>query len=111
MDAASVERVLRDFGFPVVASGALGWAIWLTARWVGNNIVIPVRDRSFKFLDTVEGNVNKMSDNLDQQTVALKELNDKQGAIKSGIESIAETCKMRCVHEVMFHERNGDGNA
>lgn len=108
MDAVVVERILKEYGFPIVVSGFLAWAIWLTVRWIADQIVIPVRDRSFRFLDTVEGNVNKMSDNLDQQTVALRELNEKQGSIKDGIESIAETCKMRCVGEGVFHERNGE---
>jgi hypothetical protein len=110
MDAATIERLLKDFGFPIVATSALGWSIWATLRWVAGNLIIPVRDRSFSFLDRVEGNVDKMSDNLEKQTTALKDLNDKQSAIKDDIGRIAETCQMRCIHEGRF-ERNGDGRS
>jgi hypothetical protein len=59
-------------------------------KWTAANIVMPVRDRAFRFLDRLESNMDSMSDNLDQQTSTLKEIHGTQLEVKSSLKAIAE---------------------
>lgn len=79
---------VKDVGFPIVAYGAIMAAIWAIIKWIASDIVTPIRERAFKFIDKLEGNVDKMSMNLEQQTATLKEIHGTQGSIETGISTL-----------------------
>ena len=43
--------VASKLGFPAVCLIFAGYASWRGGRWVGEQIFIPIRDRTIKFLD------------------------------------------------------------
>lgn len=47
-------QLINNFGIPVAASCALAMFVWRSGQWVAKEIVIPLRDRHFAFLVTLE---------------------------------------------------------
>jgi hypothetical protein len=82
----AVDRV----GFSPVAYGGLALALWAIVKWTAHNIVTPIRDRAFRFLDRLESNVDSMSENLDQQTTTLKEIHATQIEQKTALKAIVD---------------------
>jgi hypothetical protein len=77
--------LLQTFGLAVTILFAVAIAVWRLSKWVGKEIVIPLRDQAISrfiaFLDRVEHtvskvdvNVDKMTLNLDKQTCALESI-------------------------------------
>lgn len=83
-------RAVRDVGFPIVAYGALAYAVWTAVRWVAANIVVPLQVRAVAFLDKLEGNVDKMSTNLETQTTTLQDINSSHESMRLTLEKIAD---------------------
>jgi hypothetical protein len=46
--------VASRLGIPVALLAAVFYALWRVIQWFGINIALPVRDRSFGFLDKLE---------------------------------------------------------
>ncbi len=89
MNDAWVTAV-KEVGFPIAAYGGLAFAVWAVIKWVGGNLVTPFRDRAFRFIDRLEGNVDSMSANLREQTTTLRDINDNQADIKISLLKIAD---------------------
>ena len=99
---AAVDRI----GFSPVAYAALALALWATLKWTAANLVTPIRDRAFRFLDRLESNVDSMSDNLDQQTTTLKEIHGTQIDVQRSMKTIADQgCGIRVRNGVDHGER------
>lgn len=93
MEVQAWEKLVTNVGFPIAIVTVVGLAIWIGAKWVANQIIIPIRDRGFKFIDKVEGNVEKMSDNLETQTMTLQSMDGKQSLIHMTLQKIeADGC-------------------
>lgn len=76
--------VASRLGIPVALLAAVFYALWRMIQWFGINIALPVRDRSFGFLDKLEGTVGKLEDTVDkmgeqmaQQTEQIKAQTEK----------------------------------
>ena len=44
----------RDLGFPAVIIAGMGYAIWSAGKYLGKELLIPLRDRHFDFLQSLE---------------------------------------------------------
>ena len=44
----------RDLGFPAVIIAGMGYAIWTAGKYLGKELLIPLRDRHFDFLQSLE---------------------------------------------------------
>lgn len=83
MDAAFWKSVVTDVGFPIAAYGSLAYGIFLVIRWIGDKIVIPVRDNGFDFMKS-------LVDQLKQQTASLQSIDLNGQATKQAITMIQE---------------------
>lgn len=54
-------QLISTLGFPAVVALMLGWAIWKTFIWVGKELAKPVIERFIGHLDTVDGELKKLS--------------------------------------------------
>lgn len=69
--------VASRLGIPVALLAAIFYALWRVIQWFGINIALPVRDRSFGFLDKLEGTVDRMGEQMAQQTEQIKAQTEK----------------------------------
>lgn len=81
---------VKDVGFPIVASLAIGGAVWATLKWIAANVIIPARDGLLAFLVTINHNVDRMTENLDAQTESLRDINATNREIKESIAKLTE---------------------
>lgn len=44
----------RDLGFPAVIIAGMGYAIWSAGKYLGKELLVPLRDRHFDFLQSLE---------------------------------------------------------
>ena len=44
----------RDLGFPAVIIAGMGYAIWTAGKYLGKELLVPLRDRHFDFLQSLE---------------------------------------------------------
>ena len=44
----------RDLGFPAVIIAGMGYAIWTAGSWTGKELLVPLRNRHFDFLTSLE---------------------------------------------------------
>jgi hypothetical protein len=54
-DLPTVYQFLREFGLPTLGLIFVVYAISRCVQWIGREVVTPLRDRHFRFLDEVEG--------------------------------------------------------
>lgn len=71
--------MIRDIGLPTGALIAVGYAIWQAAAWIAKEVVVPLRDRHFAFLSSLEGTLSAIAET--QKTLA-SELDRVSGMIK-----------------------------
>lgn len=44
----------RELGFPSVIIAGMGYAIWTAGKYLGKELLVPLRDRHFDFLQSLE---------------------------------------------------------
>lgn len=88
-------NLLQTFGLAVTILGFVGFCAWRGAHWFAKEIVIPLRDQALmrfvNFLDRIEKTVNKLDTNVDtvttnlqQQTLALQGVQESNTKIQEG---------------------------
>ena len=45
---------IREFGLPTMALVVTGYGIWQVCAWIAKELVVPLRDRHFSFLLSIE---------------------------------------------------------
>lgn len=66
--------IAQSFGLPVVMLFVVVWGLSKVAIWLGHRVVVPVMERHVKFIDKLEGSVEKQSDNLDRMATSQEAL-------------------------------------
>ena len=74
-------QFIREFGLPVAALAVIAYASWRGAEWIAAQVVIPLRDRHFAFLESLEGTLDAIA-----QT---------QAQLAREIERVASVCEGR----------------
>lgn len=91
MQPASSEMLtlLQNFGAPMVVMISLGWAAWRVTTWLGQEIIIPLRNvistRVVTFIDRMESMIEKIELSLDAIETAIGRLEEKQHSMIEGI--------------------------
>lgn len=57
--------ILERFGLPITLLFICGWALYKSANWAADKILLPVANRHIQFLDQISVAVEKISDNQD----------------------------------------------
>lgn len=65
---------VSQFGLPAAALMAVGLGLWRLSEWSAANLIIPLRDRHFEFLQSLQ--------------ITLKTIADTQEAMAAEINSI-----------------------
>jgi hypothetical protein len=47
-------QFLREFGLPTMALVVTVYGIWQVCAWIARELVVPLRDRHFTFLSSIE---------------------------------------------------------
>jgi hypothetical protein len=71
--------IIRDIGLPTGTLVAVGYGIWQGTAWVAKEVIVPLRDRHFAFLSSLESTLSAIADT--QKTLA-SELERVSGMIK-----------------------------
>lgn len=103
MPLAQVDwiQLLQTFGLAVVILFAVGMALWQSTRWFGREIVLPLRDKALArfgaFLTKIEAtiekldvNVDTVTDNLERQTLSLRQLQETNAGMAEGQQRVAQ---------------------
>lgn len=82
--------VLRDFGVAVACLFGLAIAVWKTARWTAEKVILPITAAHLGLVTKVQEAVEKMADNSTRQTQEL---------VRIGTD-------LREVHSLVIHTNN-----
>jgi hypothetical protein len=88
-------EIAAQYGLPTLLLAAFAWAAWKAVGAAWRDVVLPVRDRAFGFLDKVERNIDTFSDNLMQQTDSLKKIEANSTVTARGISDLRRQCELR----------------
>ena len=69
-------------GIPVAALVAIGYGIFSTCKWLGNNILMPLHQRHLLFLDRLEAGIQKICDKQVEHNSQILDLATKIGHLK-----------------------------
>jgi len=76
MDPDTWTAIVRDVGFPIAVSlillsfgGSIGAGSWVIARWLGRELIIPMRDAHIRFLASLQ-------ETQQRHATSLQSLND-----------------------------------
>lgn len=76
-------QFVEKLGLPTAQLVAVVLGIWQAFRWSAKEVIIPARDRHFKFMDTVETGVKAMADS---QKVIL----ENQGTVVAEVRTLSK---------------------
>jgi hypothetical protein len=65
-----------ESGVITVCLFSLSYGVYRAARWIGEHLVVPLRDAGLDHLRTVNGQMARQSDLLEENTATLRELKD-----------------------------------
>jgi hypothetical protein len=57
-----IGNLVQTVGIPFAVSLGLGYAGWCGAIWIGQQVVIPLRDRHFAFLSSLERTLDAIAE-------------------------------------------------
>jgi len=69
--------IIDRLGLPVVALIAIGYGIHNSARWLGNDILMPIHQRHLIFLDRLEAGISRIVDTQHDQSSQIIHLTQK----------------------------------
>ena len=73
---------IREFGLPVAALCAIAYGSWHIAQWIGTQVVIPLRDRHFAFLASLESTLDAIAQTQGQM---VKEIERVSAVCRNGV--------------------------
>lgn len=88
-------NVATKLGVPTCFAFALLYGIWEGSIWVANEVVIPIKDRHFRFVDTVETSVKEQTGSTLRTEKVLESLLENQQEIKDNGAKNSETAKQQ----------------
>lgn len=56
-----IFQFVRDLGLPTACLLGIGYGGWQVAGWIGSQVVIPLRDRHFAFLSSLESTLDAIA--------------------------------------------------
>lgn len=77
--------ILQTFGVAVTCLAALGFAVWRTAKWMGANFLVPVRDAHIKFLEKLENGLQSLMTDQKTQSHNIEHMVEDIKTIAQGI--------------------------
>lgn len=75
-----IAEIIRSIGLPSVIVLAIGYGFYHSATWFGREIIVPLRDRHFAFLSSLEGTLKALA--TTQQSMA-NEMERISGLVQS----------------------------
>ena len=78
--------IVQNVGVPAAVMAAGGMALWRIVVWAGNEVVIPLRDRHVKFLDSLQANLETQAATTSQIVATQQELACGIREVKQAIE-------------------------
>jgi hypothetical protein len=64
----------RDLGFPAVLICGLSYAIWTAGIWLGKELLVPLRNRHFDFLTSLEQTNKTIAESIREIHTRVTEL-------------------------------------
>lgn len=82
-------QFIREFGLPTMALVVSGYAFWQCCSWIARELVVPLRDRHFAFLASIEQTLKALQETqrsiVATQEHMVSELERVSGLIKCPI--------------------------
>jgi hypothetical protein len=69
--------IIDRLGLPCVALIAIGYGLYNSARWLGNNILMPIHQRHLVFLDRLEAGISRIVETQHDQSSQIIHLTQK----------------------------------
>ena len=54
-------QFIREFGLPTLGLIVAGYAFWQCAAWIARELIVPLRDRHFAFLSSLESTLDAIA--------------------------------------------------
>lgn len=64
----------RDLGFPAVIIAGMAYAIWHAGSWVAKELLVPLRDRHFDFLTSLESTNKCIAESIKEINTRINDL-------------------------------------
>jgi hypothetical protein len=91
-------RAVEKHGFSTVFAIIFLGMFWYFSRWVGNEVVIPVRDAHIRFTSQVSDSVelqgkaiNEVKESMDDVRAVLLDINEEQRKTADGVGELTTT--------------------
>lgn len=82
-------QFLREFGLPTMALVVTVYGIWQVCAWIARELVVPLRDRHFTFLSSIEQTLKALQETqksiVTTQEHMVEEIERVTGLIKCPI--------------------------
>jgi hypothetical protein len=79
-------QFIREFGLPTMALVVTGYGIWQVCAWIAKELIVPLRDRHFAFLLSIEQTLKALQETqrsiVNTQEQMVEEIERVSGLIK-----------------------------
>ncbi len=67
---------IREFGLPTLGLFVAGYAFWQCSSWVAKELIVPLRDRHFAFLGSLESTLAVLAKTQQQLGTEIERITD-----------------------------------
>lgn len=67
---------IREFGLPTLGLCVAGYAFWQCSSWVAKELIVPLRDRHFAFLGSLESTLAVLAKTQQQLGTEIERITD-----------------------------------
>ncbi|NBS67315.1 hypothetical protein EBT31_00175 [bacterium] len=67
---------IREFGLPTLGLIVAGYAFWQCAAWIARELIVPLRDRHFAFLGSLESTLAVLAKTQQQLGTEIERITD-----------------------------------
>lgn len=69
-------QFIREFGLPTLGLIVAGYAFWQCAAWIARELIVPLRDRHFAFLGSLESTLAVLAKTQQQLGTEIERITD-----------------------------------
>lgn len=69
-------QFIREFGLPTLGLIVAGYAFWQCAAWIAKELIVPLRDRHFAFLGSLESTLAVLAKTQQQLGTEIERITD-----------------------------------
>jgi len=69
-------QFIREFGLPTMGLCVAGYAFWQCCSWIARELIVPLRDRHFAFLHSLESTLAVLAKTQQKLATEIERITD-----------------------------------